>query len=355
MSINSTDFSKSAKIKFASFTASGTWTAPLGVTTIFVLGVGGGGAGGGSKSNNNSHHGLGGGGGGGGVFDGSVAVTPGTTYTVTIGSGGVSATAATLASGNGGNTSFGSIITCPGGQAGVSISTATSTSASTVTKTNNPGGSFGGSAAWSNRGNVEYTQGQHGGGASLPSEFAYIHSSTISALSLRGTNYIKTYNNGYGTASTPYAVIDPAFATSVGYSANTFSIFPNTLTQVLTLSYIKRGRSLTNAFPFVIARPGDGWKNLGAGGAGHWYPTNSTIGSNTSGDFTLVPTTSGYCSSTGVETNTFDMQGDSTSYPGVAAASNSGSGGGGSLCYNNLTYAPGGNGGSGYLEITWQE
>jgi hypothetical protein len=71
------------------------------------------------------------------------------------------------------------------------------------------------------------------------------------------------------------------------------------------------------------------------------------------GDFTLVPSTSGYCLSTEVTTRAFSDEG--TSYSGTAASANSGSGGGGSISPDNAAFAPGGNGGSGYLEITWQE
>ena len=64
---------------FEMFTSTTNWTAPTGVTEIEYLVVGGG-AGGAC---------LGGGGGAGGFRTGSgFAVTPGTTYTVTVGGGG---------------------------------------------------------------------------------------------------------------------------------------------------------------------------------------------------------------------------------------------------------------------------
>jgi hypothetical protein len=75
------------------FTTSGTWKCPNGVTSINVdaYGAGGGGGRGGGTSK------YGGGGGGGGAFkrSTSVAVTPGTTYTITIGTGGAGGTTAT--------------------------------------------------------------------------------------------------------------------------------------------------------------------------------------------------------------------------------------------------------------------
>jgi len=55
------------------------WTAPTGVTSVEYLVVGGGGAGGGSN--------YAGGGGAGGLLNGSLPVTPGTMYNITIGAG----------------------------------------------------------------------------------------------------------------------------------------------------------------------------------------------------------------------------------------------------------------------------
>jgi hypothetical protein len=68
-----------------SFTTVGTtsWTAPTGVTSVQYLVVGGGGGSGGGFDT-----GGGGGGGGGMVLTGTILVTPGSTYTVTVGDGG---------------------------------------------------------------------------------------------------------------------------------------------------------------------------------------------------------------------------------------------------------------------------
>jgi len=72
----------------SSYTASGTWVCPAGVTSVTVQCWGGGG-GGGSRSVNG-----GAGGGGGGAFaSGTIAVVPGTTYPVTVGTGGASTVA----------------------------------------------------------------------------------------------------------------------------------------------------------------------------------------------------------------------------------------------------------------------
>ncbi|MBA3022931.1 MAG: LamG domain-containing protein [Sideroxydans sp.] len=76
----------SAQAVTDTFTASGTWTAPAGVTSVDVEMWGGGGGGGGGEGDNSD----GGGGGGGGAYSRTTTVTvvPGTTYTVTVGAAG---------------------------------------------------------------------------------------------------------------------------------------------------------------------------------------------------------------------------------------------------------------------------
>jgi hypothetical protein len=84
------------------FTATGTWTAPTGVTEVEYLVVAGGGGGG------EGNYGAGGGGGAGGYRTGTgLSVTAGTDYTVTVGNGGAGATAASNVNGAaGGDTSI---------------------------------------------------------------------------------------------------------------------------------------------------------------------------------------------------------------------------------------------------------
>jgi hypothetical protein len=88
----------SAVSAIRTFTSSTTWTAPDGVTSVNYLVVGGGGGG------------YIAGGGAGGYRTGTLSVTPGTQYTVTIGGGGPAAT-------NGDNSVFGSITSLGGGGA----------------------------------------------------------------------------------------------------------------------------------------------------------------------------------------------------------------------------------------------
>ena len=95
----------------ASFTTAGqyNWTAPAGVTSISVVCIGGGGGGAGD------HDGAGGCAGGLG-YKNNITVTPGTTYSLEVGSGG-SGGRSDLSYGNGGSDSFfndGNSIVCRG-------------------------------------------------------------------------------------------------------------------------------------------------------------------------------------------------------------------------------------------------
>lgn len=93
------------------FTSSGTFTVPSGVTSVRVSMCGGGGAGG-YNSGGSSGTWRGGGGAGGSVLEEPVAVTPGSTISITIGSGGNGAVSPST---SGTASSFGSHITCGGG------------------------------------------------------------------------------------------------------------------------------------------------------------------------------------------------------------------------------------------------
>jgi len=69
------------------YTTSGTWVCPAGVTSVTVRCWGAGG-GGGSSNTNAANPRAGGGGGGGGFSTSVIAVIPGNSYTVTVGNGG---------------------------------------------------------------------------------------------------------------------------------------------------------------------------------------------------------------------------------------------------------------------------
>lgn len=81
-----------------SFTVSGSWTVPVGVTgsnRLYVLAVGGGGGGGGSFLDSSFYFGAGGGGGGGQVFTGRATATAGNSLAIVIGTGGAGGPAQT--------------------------------------------------------------------------------------------------------------------------------------------------------------------------------------------------------------------------------------------------------------------
>lgn len=89
-------------------TATGTWTVPTGWRKVKVFCVGGGGGGGAGNY-------AGGGGGGYTATSAEKTVTPGTSYTATIGAGG---TGSTADGGRGGTTSLGSLCSASGGYGG---------------------------------------------------------------------------------------------------------------------------------------------------------------------------------------------------------------------------------------------
>ncbi|HFS0578677.1 TPA: hypothetical protein ACHYPN_004538 [Yersinia enterocolitica] len=99
----------------AVFTSTATWTCPAGVTTVYIDACGGGG--GGAYGTLNA---TGGGGGGGAqaVRRSAINVSPGQTYTITIGLGGVAGVTGAVDGGNGGVTSLGSLISLAGGVGG---------------------------------------------------------------------------------------------------------------------------------------------------------------------------------------------------------------------------------------------
>ncbi len=91
------------------FTSSGTFTVPDGITSVSPVLTGGGGGGATNTSTG------GGGGGGGGYTTGTMTVTPGQTITFTVGAGGAGATTNNTNGQAGGNTTFSSFTAHGGG------------------------------------------------------------------------------------------------------------------------------------------------------------------------------------------------------------------------------------------------
>lgn len=132
------------------FTNSGSFTAPSGVTNVYVSLAGGGGGGGGGRQTGSQ-----GGGGGGGAqvcINVPYTVVPGNSYTVNIGAGGTAGLAGAggggggTSGGNGGGTSF-DALTVVGGNGGSNNSTGTAAggaiSGLSLTASAGSGGGFG--------------------------------------------------------------------------------------------------------------------------------------------------------------------------------------------------------------------
>ncbi|EGO4179424.1 TPA: hypothetical protein OPJ27_004563 [Escherichia coli] len=109
-------------INIQKFTSSGVYTPTPGTKSIKVKAVGGGGAGGGAVATSTGV--SAGGGGGSGAYAEGYYTSGFSGLTVTIGAAGASASGAV--GGNGGTTSFGALISCPGGGGG-QIATASNT------------------------------------------------------------------------------------------------------------------------------------------------------------------------------------------------------------------------------------
>lgn len=135
------------------YTASGSFTVPDGVTTLYVSGCGGGGGGGGSQTSINATvAGSGGGSSGGFVIKAAITVTPGTVLPVTIGQGGLGGSAGGGAGNNGGATVLGStslvnLVGGGGGAVGQSNTTSASGGAPGSVSGSAPGGWGGDSQA----------------------------------------------------------------------------------------------------------------------------------------------------------------------------------------------------------------
>ena len=146
---------------YESFTSSGTFSVPSGVTAVNVLVVGGGGGGADNGTTTTNRVGGGGGGAGGLIYRPGFPVTPGGTVTVTVGCGATRANPSSptaSASNNGQDSVFGTLTAKGGGGGG-----AQSPCSGPAGYTGKPGGSGGG-------GGTNNTVGVPGGTATQPTQ-----------------------------------------------------------------------------------------------------------------------------------------------------------------------------------------
>lgn len=128
----------------AVYTANGSFTVPVGVTTIWVSACAGGGGGGGSPNQASGNISSGGSGGGAGqwVLRQAYTVTPGQVISITIGNAGA-AGAVGASGGAGGNTILSGVVTLTGGSPGTNgVATTASTQAGPLGGAGYPAGGF---------------------------------------------------------------------------------------------------------------------------------------------------------------------------------------------------------------------
>jgi len=176
-------FNKASQFSLEIFSTVGTttWIAPSNVTLVEYLVVGGGGGGG------NGYDNAGGGGGGGGmVLTGTLSVTPGSSYTVTVGdggSGGANARANNAGS-TGGSSVFGTVTSLGGGR-GLGSRTGGVAGVAQVSNTDaasggaGSGGGFGGKGGGGASGNGSNNSGTSGGAGGTGSTINLTGSSVI--------------------------------------------------------------------------------------------------------------------------------------------------------------------------------
>ena len=195
-----------------SFTSSGTFSVPVGVTSVNVLIVAGGGSGGYYNACGGGAYWAGGGGAGGLIYRPAFPVTPGGTVSVTVGDGGTTMFDGPAQAPSGQDSVFGTLTAKAGGGGGSSY-------APNISYNGSPGGSGGGAGSGSIRTGGSATQptqpgdsgtygfGNAGGNTPHPSPGGGGGGGAGSA----GTNGNgPTYGGGPGGAGRAYTIADGA-------------------------------------------------------------------------------------------------------------------------------------------------
>lgn len=141
------DFSGGRLLGVQIFTANGTYTPTTGTKSVVVEAVGGGGSGGAAPATS-AGQAAAGGGGGGGAYGKARFTSAFSGVTVTIGAGGAAPAAGQNNGNAGGTTSFGALLSCPGGTAGTSLAASAGTGVNGINGGNGTGPSGANIAGW---------------------------------------------------------------------------------------------------------------------------------------------------------------------------------------------------------------
>lgn len=302
-----------------------TFTVPLNVSSIRVrvVGAGGSGASGGAQQGT--------GGGGGGYAHGVFNVTSGTSYTITVGSGGVAKTVVELNGNAGGSSSFGSLISATGGGAGLYQASSTALLSGGAGGIGTGGdfqasGGNGGSKLSGFTGGQLYTGGGGAGSQLGAGGSGGDIKANISTISTGGGGVV---NNG-GTVATTIANI----GTGGGSAFSSPDINPTISSGGVDII----GTSANNPISASIRFPFDSFTGAGGNGATGGTATNGTLGGGGGG----VGGSPTYVGKGGIGGGG-GGGGNTTIYAG-----NGGIGGGGGAGY---TYS--GSGGNGLVVVEW--
>jgi len=259
------------------FASTDTWTAPSDVDTVTVTLVGGGGGGGAGNSSNGS----GGGGGGAGVVCQTIAVTPGASYTVTIGAGGAGSDSSGTGGSAGSDSTFGNLLTAYAGGMGLDESYYNYDDWGTAGYDPKNMASPGGQGSYISSQNIASAGGGAGAGSAETSMYL---SNNIQASNKPMQEHHKG-RQGYGYARHP-AADSGIYAGGGGHGINGYGGGG---------SAAYYSTKYDNAFYTVGATDGGGWgatqslaaengeANKGGGGGAGWATTNQAGGNGGSG------------------------------------------------------------------------
>lgn len=326
------------------FVNSGTWTCPTGVTSIQVECRGAGGGGG--YGNPTAAGGGGGGGGGGYTYNSTVAVSAGTTYTVTVGAPGTPGLAGSINGGNGGNSIFGpSLVIANGGGGGMGFNTGTGIgtagaggavttgspikyggngSAGSAARAGSGGGGAGSSGNGGNGGSSSGgSAGSGGGGAGAAGESAdYKGGANGTSYGGGGAGGTRSANGGTGgnglvTITCPCTSFYPTFNTSpvdsacagtsityttqIGQSAYVWTVkLANGTTATLGTDYTIAGSGYSVTITFITSGNRTVTANYTASGCPGASPASATTYIRAKPTVTITPTTANACKGMGL-------------------------------------------------------